>query len=582
MTRTLARAGLSRPHAARVPVGAGRSHDRATELLETALRQCGEELDRDRPGWRRERVGLIVGTSSGGMLSAERFFHALADGAPLSADLARKATYFAPLQAACERLGIEPEPRAQILGACASSTLALGLALRWLELGRCDLVLAGGYDGVSLFVAAGFEALLATSASRPRPFRLGRDGMALGEGAAILALAPGQADGHAGAARTRGFILGFGSATDAIHVTAPDRTGAALAHAGAMALADAGASPSGIDLVSAHATATPFNDPAEAKALARIFGPDRAARASLQGADWPYARRGGCFGVARGARCHGAGHRACGRWRRGHRSRLCGADADARQESARPMRAEALVGIWRRERRVGARCSASSRVLFAHPARSTFGTTSPSPSGSRSSSCSRRESSTRTSGGSMRSGDSFFLRSESSSARSASQGLEGAGLVVGHGLATLETNALFDARKRERGARHVEPRRFPATSPNVSVGECAIAFHLHGPSFAVGASLQGGLEALEIARDLVAAGDAERMVVVGVDQDGPVSRELLRRAGWAPIAEGACAALLSADSGPVGRPGEPSRGFRERGLPIPLAALQPLPTWSPG
>src|SRR5262249_26437525 len=72
-------------------------------------------------------------------------------------------------------------------------------------------------------------------------------------------------------------------------------------------------------------------------------------------------------------------------------------------------------------------------------------------------------------------------------------GLEGAGVIVGHGLATLDTNDAYDARRRERGARHVEARRFPATSPNAVAGECAIAFRLTGPSFGVGAGLHGGL-----------------------------------------------------------------------------------------
>jgi 3-oxoacyl-[acyl-carrier-protein] synthase-1/3-oxoacyl-[acyl-carrier-protein] synthase II len=126
-----------------------------------------------------------------------------------------------------------------------------------------------------------------------------------------------------------------------------------------------------------------------------------------------------------------------------------------------------------------------------------------------------------------------------------SQALVGAGLIVGTSLATLEQNELFDSRRRERGARFVEPRRFPATSPNAAAGECAIAFHLTGPTFAVGGSLHGGLEALEVARDLVAAGDAEVMVVVAADLAGAPTAALLDAAGAAPITEGACAALLT-------------------------------------
>jgi len=130
--------------------------------------------------------------------------------------------------------------------------------------------------------------------------------------------------------------------------------------------------------------------------------------------------------------------------------------------------------------------------------------------------------------------------------------LEGAGLIVGHTLATLEQNELFDARRRQRGPRSVEPRRFPATSPNAAAGECAIAVRLTGPTFAVGGSLHGGLEALAVAQDLVAARDAETMLVGAADLTGGPSSALLSAAGASPIAEGACVALLASEPGSDG------------------------------
>src|SRR6185436_8101981 len=91
--------------------------------------------------------------------------------------------------------------------------------------------------------------------------------------------------------------------------------------------------------------------------------------------------------------------------------------------------------------------------------------------------------------------------------------LAGAGIVAGHGFATLDTNAVYDARRRSRGTGAADPRLFPATSPNAVAGEAAIAFRLTGPGFAVGATLDGGREALAAAAELVSAGDADRMVV---------------------------------------------------------------------
>ena len=208
----LARAGLLRPVSARVRRLPGLHDEPAADLLAFALDACLGHLARARPAWRSQRIGLAIGTSSGAMRTTERFLAALAQGEPISPELARGATYFAPLETATAARGIEFAPRVLVLGACASSTLAIGLALRWLELDWCDVALAGGFDAMSVFVAAGFEALRATTGSRPRPFRLGRDGMALGEGAAILALGRD--------AKAIGHIAGFGASTDAVHLAA--------------------------------------------------------------------------------------------------------------------------------------------------------------------------------------------------------------------------------------------------------------------------------------------------------------------------------------------------------------------------
>jgi 3-oxoacyl-[acyl-carrier-protein] synthase-1/3-oxoacyl-[acyl-carrier-protein] synthase II len=136
-------------------------------------------------------------------------------------------------------------------------------------------------------------------------------------------------------------------------------------------------------------------------------------------------------------------------------------------------------------------------------------------------------------------------------ARAGRDALAGAGIVAGHGLATIDTNDLFDAKKRARGPTCVEPRAFPATSPNAIAGECAIVFHLTGPSFATGAGLDGATEALLGAAELVAASDADRMIVVTADDAGPAARDLLAACGLdaRPFARGAVALLL-ASSGP--------------------------------
>src|SRR5262249_49908544 len=156
--------------------------------------------------------------------------------------LAGSATYFAPLDYALAEVGLaRVARRTQILAACAASTIAIGVATRWLDRGACDLCIAGGYDAVSVFVAAGFEAPRAATASRMRPFRIGRDGMSLGEGAGVLALVR-EEDTNGAPVLFR--VAGFGASTDAVHITAPDRTGSGLARAAEAALRDAGWSAS--------------------------------------------------------------------------------------------------------------------------------------------------------------------------------------------------------------------------------------------------------------------------------------------------------------------------------------------------
>src|SRR5437899_1896737 len=131
---------------------------------------------------------------------------------------------------------------AYVLASGAVSALGSGdFAFRVGEIGERAKIAIGRdewleREGLLRPVAArvsGVEAIRATTATLPRPFRVGRDGMALGEGAAILALA------RESVGPTRGYVAGFGASTDAVHLTAPDATGRGLATAAKLALADA-------------------------------------------------------------------------------------------------------------------------------------------------------------------------------------------------------------------------------------------------------------------------------------------------------------------------------------------------------
>ncbi|MFO0548871.1 MAG: beta-ketoacyl synthase N-terminal-like domain-containing protein [Polyangiaceae bacterium] len=547
--RELVELGFLRPFAARAPSqafeGAPVGEDRATTLLHLALDQA---LASVAPS--DARVALVLGTSSGGMCSAEQLFRERLAGRSPEAALARRSTYFAPFEDARERLasrGHRVVRSMQIATACAASTWSLGVALRWLERGVCDLVFAGGYDAVGPFVAAGFESLRATSASRPAPFRIGRDGMALGEGAGIAVLTR---EGDERGARPLFFVSGFGASTDAVHVTAPDRTGGGLARAARAALADAAVEASVCPLVSAHATATPYNDAMESRAIDALFGESRPIVHPFKAQIGHTLGAAGILESLALARTieDGVAPAAAG-------TGELDPDAPARLLA----RAEAL------EIPVGLKLSAAfgganaSLVLERadRPARSGPRVRRPvylhAVGRATKADAARVATVSGYDADKVSRADAISLTlataiAEVAAVSPASRSmLAGAGIIVGHALATIDINERFYARILSKGPTAAEPRLFPPTSPNLMPGQVAIYFGLTGPSAALASGVGHAIDPLALAVDMVAFGDAEAMIAAAVDVLGPASKFVLESAfaDADGVAEGAVAALLS-------------------------------------
>lgn len=537
----LERAGLSRPFCARVD-GLYGTRDRAAEVLAGAMMDCATQLDAEMPGWRGRRIGLALGTSSGGMRGAERLFSVLHDEGRPSAEIAREAAYFSPMVTVVRESGLSFSPHVLVLTACAASTLAIGLGMRWLEAGRCDLVLAGGFDAVSVFVASGFEALRATTSRLPsRPFCVDRDGMALGEGAAVLALVGSRS-------RALAHVTGFGASGDAVHVTAPDRNGDGLARAAKNALIESGAKE--VTLVSAHGTATPFNDAAESKAIASALG-EGASAAVVHPFKAQIGHTLGAAGALETLACVDALTRdllpaaVVGEHRDPEApANLLPSAKKSSVKAALKLSAAfgganaALVlekgpGLSIARRRAGVYATRATHVTHAAPLAELAAMTGQAQD-RLAKACEL----------------SRLALTAVAALRERVGSLEGAGVVVGHAYATLDVNDQYSERILTRGARFVEPRKFPYTSPNASAGECSVAFKLTGPNLAVGAGLHGGLEALTVACDLVAAGDAERIVVVAVDAPGRAADALARAADWPLPPAGAVALLVTREALP--------------------------------
>jgi 3-oxoacyl-[acyl-carrier-protein] synthase II len=166
-----------------------------------------------------------------------------------------------------------------VVSACSGGAHAIGSAMRMIQYGDADAAVAGGSEAtLTEFGFACFNSMQALSESGiSRPFDLRRDGFVMGEGAGVLVLEEASA-AQARGAKILGEIAGYGSTSDAHHLTAPEPTGSAAARAIELALADAGITGEDVSYVNAHGTSTQLNDAAETAALKRALGEELAKR----------------------------------------------------------------------------------------------------------------------------------------------------------------------------------------------------------------------------------------------------------------------------------------------------------------
>ena len=255
---------------AQPPGGRGKRLHRASRMVIAAVQQA---LAMD-PPFQPEMA--IIGTTSGGMSYGENYYRALQGHGRLRDAPAWIANYppQKPVINALEASNLAV-PCQVIANACASGTNAIGHAFECIRSGRHERVLAGGYDAISELVFVGFDSLQASTPDKCRPFDRERSGMVLGEGAAILALEELESAQRRGA-RILAEISGYGISTDNYHLTQPNPSGIGPRAAMEGALRSANIAAEAVDYINAHGTATPFNDAAEGKAIAEMFGRNAA------------------------------------------------------------------------------------------------------------------------------------------------------------------------------------------------------------------------------------------------------------------------------------------------------------------
>ncbi len=273
---------------------------RLTGMLPAAVGEVDEPSLSEAPGHRSISLALIagrqalggamldvpgvvaIGTTTGGMFESEQHYlkHR---GRETSEDraLLRHHAVGTIADVVAATLDIAAE-RYTFSTACSSSANAVGFGASLVDQGA-PWALVGGVDSLCRLTYCGFHALKLLSHAPCRPFDSERQGLSLGEGAAFLLLEKERRAKGRGAP-IWGYVGGWGCSSDAYHVTAPHPEGQGAAMAMRAALADAGVSPSEVDYVNAHGTATPANDRAEAIAIETVFAGPGPLTSSTKGA----------------------------------------------------------------------------------------------------------------------------------------------------------------------------------------------------------------------------------------------------------------------------------------------------------
>ncbi len=240
-----------------------------------AMRDSGLEIDKID----HNKAGVIIGTGIGGLRDIEAQHSVI-----LEKGARRVSPFFIPSgisNIASGYISIEygfKGPNTCVVTACATGTHAIGDALKIIQRGDADIMIAGGSEAaITPLGMAGFASMkaLSTRNDEPqkasRPFDAQRDGFVMGEGAGVLVLEELEHAKKRGA-KIYAEVVGYGMTGDAYHITAPCADADGAIRVIQMALNDARVNPPEVDYVNAHGTSTPLNDKVETLAIKEVFG----------------------------------------------------------------------------------------------------------------------------------------------------------------------------------------------------------------------------------------------------------------------------------------------------------------------
>jgi 3-oxoacyl-[acyl-carrier-protein] synthase II len=256
-----------------------RHMDRFAQLAAVAAKEACQQAHLDPRDGDPFRVGVIIGSGIGGIITLSQQFEVLSKRGPK-----RVSPFLIPMMLA-DMASAQVSMVTGAMGAnyclvssCSSGADALGQAWEMIRRGQEDVMLAGGSEAPIFPIAvAGFNSMRALSRfnddpkKASRPFDAKRDGFVMAEGAAVLVLESGES------AEARGVtplaeLLGYGATSDAHHLTEPGPTGESAAKAIKLALKASRVDPSELDYLNAHGTSTPLNDRSETRAVKLALG----------------------------------------------------------------------------------------------------------------------------------------------------------------------------------------------------------------------------------------------------------------------------------------------------------------------
>ncbi|WP_029915103.1 beta-ketoacyl-[acyl-carrier-protein] synthase family protein [Pelobacter seleniigenes] len=242
-------------------------YTRTSQLALVAALEALADAGWDAESLRGKRVGVCIGTTVGCALNCDDFYRTYKSGANPKLQVIERFLRSNPAAVIARQLQLNG-PTQVVVNACSSGTDAIGIGASWLRAGACDIVIAGGADELSRVTYAGFSSLMITATEPCKPFDVNRKGLNLGEGAGLVIL---ENEASVAGKAVRGRVIGYGSACDAHHLTAPHPDGLGLKRALAEALDMAGLGPEQIAFVNAHGTGTPDNDRIESRVLHEVL-----------------------------------------------------------------------------------------------------------------------------------------------------------------------------------------------------------------------------------------------------------------------------------------------------------------------